>query len=508
MYDYEGIGSLAAELGRPIHTLLALTPQVDPFYAGVPSNRKQAEWFAEIWRRGRFTTGVHIRRIHYWCVSQDPKLTFWDGEPYKNNDACQAKLISAGRAARYLRLVPPGAFEDHKSPEPVLSDTVKDEDAELVLADDEELEIPELSTRLPDLPRLELVGPTIRQRYMVEVWCEKSTINDVLMPLKDLYGISIVVGTGDMSVTRCHEVVDRVIRDGRPCRILYVSDFDPKGVKMPLGVARKIEYRLRSENLDLDIQVHPIALTKEQCDEYQLPRTETKPGDRCAAEFEKRFGAGQTELDAMEALHPGELGRIMRAEIERFYDDDLAGSIEESEEEIANLNASATDAVHEEFSEEISAMRTEYSELTNRINEELRAFRERYESTSERIRGRLREAAPYIDDYEWPEPADGDEYDDPLFDSSRDYVEQIDRYKAHEDKPIDSGPKRPRAPVKSAAARNAEIKPIVDEIRQAANGETNYSHIARELNSRGVKTPSGGEWHATQVRRLLLKQAA
>ena len=38
------------------------------------------------------------------------------------------------------------------------------------------------------------------------------------------------------------------------------------------------------------------------------------------AKFEARFGDGATELDALEALHPGELGRILVQEIERYYD--------------------------------------------------------------------------------------------------------------------------------------------------------------------------------------------
>ena len=39
--------------------------------------------------------------------------------------------------------------------------------------------------------------------------------------------------------------------------------------------------------------------------------------------------------------------------------------------------------------------------------------------------------------YDWPKPCDGDEEDDPPFDSSRGYVEQIDRYKQHQDKPTE-----------------------------------------------------------------------
>ena len=36
---------------------------------------------------------------------------------------------------------------------------------------------------------------------------------------------------------------------------------------------------------------------------------------------------------------------------------------------------------------------------------------------------------------EWPEPKEGDEDDDPLFDSARDYLTQIDSYKKFQGKP-------------------------------------------------------------------------
>jgi predicted nucleic acid-binding Zn ribbon protein len=43
--------------------------------------------------------------------------------------------------------------------------------------------------------------------------------------------------------------------------------------------------------------------------------------------------------------------------------------------------------------------------------------------------------APAIDDVEWVEPFDADEDPDPLFDSTRDYVTQVDRFKQHQGKP-------------------------------------------------------------------------
>jgi hypothetical protein len=51
-----------------------------------------------------------------------------------------------------------------------------------------------------------------------------------------------------------------------------------------------------------------------------------------------------------------------------------------------------------------------------------------------------------IDDIEWPVPSCGDEDADPLYDSKRTYVEQIDRYKQHQ------GKLTTRKPGKRAAA--------------------------------------------------------
>lgn len=51
------------------------------------------------------------------------------------------------------------------------------------------------------------------------------------------------------------------------------------------------------------------------------------------------------------------------------------------------------------------------------------------------IKEGLNAGAPDIGDFDWPLPEHGDEDDDPLFDSTRGYVEQIDRYKDHQGKP-------------------------------------------------------------------------
>jgi hypothetical protein len=54
------------------------------------------------------------------------------------------------------------------------------------------------------------------------------------------------------------------------------------------------------------------------------------------------------------------------------------------------------------------------------------------------------EAEAIVEDVDWPEPKDADDYDDPLFDSTRDYVDQIDRYKAFQGKTTERKPLGPR----------------------------------------------------------------
>jgi hypothetical protein len=78
--------------------------------------------------------------------------------------------------------------------------------------------------------------------YHVEIWAEKSTVNGVLEPLAEQYGLNLQTALGEMSLTRCHEAVRRAAGNGnRPVR----SDFDPAGQSIPVAAARKIEWLKR-----------------------------------------------------------------------------------------------------------------------------------------------------------------------------------------------------------------------------------------------------------------------
>jgi len=365
------------------------------------------------------------------------------GEPYENTLPCSQALNLAGRDARYLGLIPAGAIIDRRNPEAVVNfENESDEDAE-VSTDAGFLYNPDGSA-LPNktslsLPSITLSAPTISQRFHLEIWCEKSTMNDVLMPLGDDYGINIITAMGEMSATACELFVARATESDRPVRILYVSDFDPAGMGMPVAAARKIEFYAR--RLALDIQVRPIVLTHDQCVEYELPRVPIKETERRGAKFEERFGEGATELDALEAIHPGVLREILAGEIARYHDHQLEDNIQdvvnEAERDVDLANQEVRGRHLDQIAEleaECDSINAEAAEALGRRKQREEALKLRAEPLMRTMMGELLLAEPDVDDYDWPEAADGDEDDDPMYDSNRSYIEQVDRYRLHQGK--------------------------------------------------------------------------
>lgn len=128
MIDYDYIKEYARQMELSVSDLLAMSPANDPFYAGTPRDVEMAQWFAEIWRRAGYTNSVvHLRRIHYWCVSREvklPKPIKQGGVPsdtYQNTDNAWKYLTQASKMARYLGLVRIEQIADHKNPDPILN---------------------------------------------------------------------------------------------------------------------------------------------------------------------------------------------------------------------------------------------------------------------------------------------------------------------------------------------------------------------------------------------------
>lgn len=401
IFSYATIKRLAQETGYRVTELLALAPQNDPFYMGTEADVTQAAWFADIYRRAGYGNGrtPHLRRIHYWTVSQSPAVLMPNGLPYENTNKCWEYLIKASKAARYLDYVPLTGITDNKNPTPHIHAHYWQNTPEY------EISVPDLTA-----PGISIYGihDANAQPYHLELWCEKSTMNDVLLPVCNQYSVNLVTFEGEVSITSvCVDLLNRIKSSGRkPTRIWYISDFDPAGNSMPVAMSRKIEFMTRQAGAAYDVRVTPVALTADQVKAYRLPRIPIKETEKRAGKFEAAFGSGAVELDALEALYPGRLAQIITDAIKPYYSTTAAADVRRQQQALAQAVQARIDAITARYADQIEALQDMITEL-KAIDLDAEAYAvERY--------------APHVQ-----------ESDGWLFDSRRDYVAQITRYKAH-----------------------------------------------------------------------------
>jgi hypothetical protein len=442
MFDYEGLKVVAKSIGRPVKDLLALAPCNDPFYAGIGARRLAAEWFAVVWAE-HGTAGSHLRRLHYQLISSTAPIRKPDGSEYQNTDTDWTLLVTASLGARYLDLVPFDCLVDRRNDEPMIFAKNLDVDPGRPIAfscgvdgDEPSVETP-AAPNMPVLPSLDLYGSKPVQKFICEVWIEKSTQNDWLVPLCQRRGVNLVTGIGEQSEIRSRELALRSAKYGAPVRIIYISDFDPGGRSMPKAVARKVEFTIEKFGLDVDLQLIPLALTPDQCRKYRLPRTPIKETERRKDKFEQTFGVGATELDALEALHPGELARLLEAELNNWLDAGLDRRFNRVVSELQLRLRRITESARKKYADEIGELEQRFDEITDQLAEIASEFGEWEEEGGElwtAISTELEVRRPDLSDVAVPQseaPGETDRF--VLFDSQRDYFGQMDAYNAWRD---------------------------------------------------------------------------
>jgi len=425
--NYSWIKQVAKQNGVSVNDLIVLAPQNDPFYTGTKTDVELGNWFASVWQRIG-DSRAHVRRVHYWLVAQG-NATFPNGRPYENTVECWDALNMASKAARYLNLVDPEAFNDRRTPEVMIyAEQEQRSDLDVGVYGSvyrSQVQLPDF----PDYPHYSLSGYCAVQPYHLEVWCEKSTMNDVLGPLCESYGANLQTGAGEMSITATLALVRRLQLVNKPARILYVSDFDPAGQSMPVAVARKVEYFVRTFGLNLDIRIFPVVLTLEQVQYYRLPRTPIKESERRRGGFEARHGEGAVELDALEALYPGQLREILARYMGVYYDVTLDERVAEQKQAFAErLEYEYQDTI-EAHQEALDALQEEYEGVRSDFEGRMEGYTERLRALWQVIKKDLSESIPDLSEFPVPVAECFEELGDGLYDSQRDYLTQIEAYK-------------------------------------------------------------------------------
>lgn len=316
--------------------------------------------------------------------------------PYENTENDWKFLEEASQRARYLGLIPIENIVDRKNPTPHIKAKYED---------------PSCWIDTPDIddPTIYVDGITgaNSQPYHLEVWIEKSTMDDILIPVCEDYYANLQTFEGEASLTRCNDLVKRIEESGgKPTRIFYISDFDPAGRSMPVATARKLEWL--AKDLPYEIKLKSIALTLDQVITYKLPRIPIKEKEKRAGKFEEAFGSGAVELDALEAIYPGELAKILRNEMSKYFSVEAAEEAAEEEKRLQiDINKKIED-IKSGFSPnvlgEVQRLMNEIDDIDTDVSDyEVEPFEPNVEE----------------DDEEW------------LFDSNREYLEQLTYYQKH-----------------------------------------------------------------------------
>ena len=144
----------------------------------------------------------------------------------------------------------------------------------------------------------------------IELFCEKNTVNSILMPVAYEFTMPLTSGRGYCSIPPRHGMAQRFKASGKEKLIvLLLSDHDPEGCDL-------IETFPRSMRDDFGVEsVYPIrvALTRDQVDEYGLPSNLfAKASSSRHKTYVQQHGDHVWELDA---LSPEQLQDITRKAI-------------------------------------------------------------------------------------------------------------------------------------------------------------------------------------------------
>lgn len=445
-------------MGYGVTDLLAMSQTHDPFYRGQPRDTRMARWFRDIWDKlglaeaARYRKQVHLRRLHYLLVSRSaemPPIT-WGGKRgrYRNIQEHWEALVAAALNARYLGVVPFWAIMDQRNAAPrKFAPSLRADPDPTVSVNRGRASFAWLPYELVnELPSFELNGYEASQRYHLEVWVEKSTMEDVLLPVCKVLKTNLMHASGELSVTQVYEAANRIIASGRPARIFYISNYDPAGQRMPVSAGRKLEWFMRSKDSPLrrefyeyldeyeyDVTLTPIALTEEQVSEYDLPRQPLKdqPGK---GQWEAVRGKGAVELDALEALHPGMLARIVSNALGEYYDTGLDSNVTWAEDEAASYLTSEAEDIQARYQDRLDTLQHNYAALLNEVNPRLKAMTDELDEVMQEMCQAMQDAAENIDiteDYPVPEADEADDDpDEALVWSERSYDEQLEAYHA------------------------------------------------------------------------------
>jgi hypothetical protein len=365
--DANSLRAVIEQAGGSLKDHTVLSVQVDPYRLDTPANHMVGKWFADQMTRLRLIERrLHLRGIHYALLGSTAMPT---GEPYSNTSECWEWLQNdAAKAARWLGYVAFDAISDARNEPPVIL-VQPQRTPEAWVAVEPDITLPSAE----DLePRIYVDNFEGRQPYRLALYGEKTSLSPVLRPIAERFKADLYLPTGEISDTQLHIMASNAAKDGRRLIVFAVADFDPAGWQMSISIGRKLQAFRDLLFSGLEFEVRPIALTREQAEELDLPSTPLKETEKRADRWRAAMGREQTEIDALATLRSNELIRIVTKAIAPFHDDDLSHRVwraksdwedrarEALEEQLGDDHRAA---LHGYLAEQLNAIRAQLEEI-------------------------------------------------------------------------------------------------------------------------------------------------
>jgi hypothetical protein len=97
------------------------------------------------------------------------------------------------------------------------------------------------ASRYDDLtPYPSVTGFEGRQPYALTIFGEKTSLEDVLLPIAKRYEADLYLPAGEISDSLLYRMAKDAAADGRTMVVLVLADCDPAGHQMAVSIGRRI----------------------------------------------------------------------------------------------------------------------------------------------------------------------------------------------------------------------------------------------------------------------------
>ena len=380
MSDYGTLRQVLEAERKRVHCsrgdLTVLSNQVDPYRLDTPAGHRDGAWLGEQLKTlVAPNRRIHWRGLHYAIASRGDILKP-DGTPYRNNDADWTWMFTvAGKAARWLGYIPFDRIFDARNSEPTIfrQRTYRHLFSPFINLGIH-VDIPDVS----DIkPRIEADGFSEVQPYALAIFGEKTSLEDVLLPIARRYQADLYLPSGEISDSLLYRIAKDGAEDGRPLIVFVLADCDPSGHQMAVSIGRKMQAFHDLHFPDLEFEVRPVGLTVDQVKELNLPSTPLKETELRGDRWREAFGVEQTEIDALATLQPDALVKIVKDAIAPFYDHSLSNRLgdaywlwrQEAQEAVdEQIDQAYLEQLRSQAGEKLSELRKEIDALNDRLS--------------------------------------------------------------------------------------------------------------------------------------------